>query len=62
MCVKRSYLCELAKVDRQKLQDILRPNKATYVSSPFDNRILEAKGGEKSMFGFDESVEWDEEF
>lgn len=56
MFVKRSYLCELAKVDRQKLQDILRPNKATYVSSPFDNRILESRGG------FDESVEWDEEF
>jgi len=55
-----SYLCELAKVDKNKLHDILRPNKAIYVSSPFESRVLESKVGEKSMFAFDESVEWEE--
>jgi len=52
----------LAKVDKNKLLDILRPNKAIYVSSPFENRVLESKVGEKSMFAFDESVEWEDEF
>lgn len=42
---KTSYLCELAKVDKNKLHDILRPNKAIYVSSPFENRVLESKVG-----------------
>lgn len=55
-----SYLCELTKINKQKLQDILRPNKAVYVSSPFENRSMEQR--ERSMFGFDESVEWEEEF
>ncbi len=48
----------MIKIDKKKLMDILKPNKAVYVSSPFDNRVLEHGSADKSHFAFDESVEW----
>jgi hypothetical protein len=52
----------LTKINKTKLIEILKPNKAVYVSSPFENRTPEQKNGERNMFGFDESGEWEDEF
>lgn len=58
-----SYLSEMTKISKERLVEVLRPSKAIYVSTPFDNKTTYTQRvGERAIFSLDESIELEEEF